>query len=102
MGKSNPKSESKQGVVALDSFPGQGGQSAALNSSEPAAAGIEAKQAVITSADVKSGKLFRVAGLRGGFGRTHFGDDSVTTRPVDEETEAQLRSTFGEAVEEVK
>ena len=93
-----PKPEAKQGVVALNEFPGQSGQ----QTEKSALGSVETKQAVVTSADVKSGKRLRVAGLRGGFGRTHFNDDCVTSKPVDDETEAQLRSSFGDAVEVVE
>lgn len=97
--------KTKQGVVALDQLPGPPESRADAQDSpapETATVTVEAKQAVITSADVKSGKRFRVTGLRGGFGRTHFGDDCVTSRPVDEETEEQLRSSFGDAVEVIE
>lgn len=104
MGKHN-KPEVKQGVIAMNSFPGQSAPqdaAPAAPAEETVPESVEAKQGVITSADVKSGKRFRIAGLRGGFGRTHFDDDFVTSKTVDEETEAQLRDAFGDAVEVVE
>ncbi|MEP7340438.1 MAG: hypothetical protein ABI977_22090 [Acidobacteriota bacterium] len=66
-------------------------------------------------ADVKSAfmpnraslKHVRVEGLRGGYGKAFFGNDGVTTEPVDEETALSIQSHFpgaqvrpAEAIEE--
>ena len=63
----------------------------------------EAKKAVITEKDLKSGKRLRVHGLNGHYGKAHFDNDGVSTGLVDAETEDSLRRDYPNAkIEEVK
>jgi hypothetical protein len=58
----------------------------------------EAKQSVITVADLRSPKRIRIPGFRGSFMDSHFDDEGISDTPVNPETIDALQKQFPEIV----
>ena len=63
----------------------------------------EAKQAVITVADLQSPKRIRIPGFRGAFMDAHFNDEGISDAPVNPDTVDALQKQFPDAeIQDVK